>query len=70
MAIVNKDEVKGKFQQAKGKLKDKMGEATGNRQMEAEGEAEHAEGHTRESWGRFKRGISNAVKDVGDAINK
>ena len=69
MAIINKDEIKGKFEQGKGTIKDKVGEVTGNRRIEAEGEAEHAEGETRESWGKFKRGVSNAVDSVGDAIN-
>lgn len=69
MAIFNKDEVKGKFEQGKGTIKDKFGEMTGNRRMEAEGEAEHTKGEARESWGKFKRGVSNAVDSVGDAIN-
>jgi uncharacterized protein YjbJ (UPF0337 family) len=70
MAIVNKDEVKGKWEQAKGAVKDKAGEVTGNDRLEAEGEAEHAGGEVREGWGKFKRGVSNAVDDVADAINK
>jgi uncharacterized protein YjbJ (UPF0337 family) len=69
MAIINQDEIKGKLQQGKGKIKDKVGEMTGNLRMEREGEAENAEGHTRESWGKFKRGVSNAVDSVGDALN-
>jgi len=69
MAIFNNDEVKGKIEKGKGTVKDKLGEATGNRRLEAEGEAEHAKGETRESWGKFKRGVSNAVDSVGDAIN-
>jgi len=68
MAIINNDEIKGKFEKGKGTIKDKVGEMTGNRRLEAEGEAEHAEGETRESWGKFKRGVSNAVDSVGDAI--
>ena len=68
MAMINNDEIKGKFEKGKGKIKDKVGEITGNRQMEAEGEAEHAKGETRETWGKFKRGVSNAVDSVGDAI--
>jgi len=68
MAIINSDEIKGKFEQGKGKVKDKIGEMTGNRRLETEGEAEHAEGETRESWGKFKRGVSNAVDSVGDAV--
>jgi len=68
MAIINNDEIKGKFEQGKGKIKDKIGELTGNRRLEAEGEAEHAKGETRESWGKFKRGVSNTIDSVGDAI--
>jgi len=69
MAIINNDEIKGKFEQGKGTVKNKLGEMTGDRDMEAEGEAEHAKGETRETWGKFKRGVSNAVDSVGDAIS-
>ena len=69
MAIINNDEIKGKFEQGNGTVKNKLGEMTGDRDMEAEGEAEHAKGETRETWGKFKRGVSNAVDSVGDAIS-
>ena len=69
MAIFNNDEVEGKFDQAKGKVKDKVGEFTGDRQMETEGEAENAKGHAKEGWGKVKRGVSNALEGVADAIN-
>lgn len=69
MAIYNKDEVKGKFEQAKGTIKDKFGEVTGNRELEAEGEAERAKGEGQETWGKFKRGVSETVDAAGDAIS-
>ena len=69
MALVNKDEVKGKWEQAKGTIKDKAGELTGNERLEAEGEAQNAGGKVQESWGKVKRNVSNAVEDVADAIN-
>ena len=69
MAIVNKDEVKGKWEQAKGTIKDKAGELTGNERLEAEGEAQNAGGKAQEGWGKVKRNVSNAVEDVADAIN-
>ena len=69
MAIFNKDEVKGKVNQAKGTIKDKAGELTGNRRLEAEGEAEHAKGDVQEVWGETKRKVSNVVEDVADKIN-
>ena len=70
MGILNQDEVKGKIKQATGKIKDKAGELTGNRRLERKGETENAEGHAQEAWGKTKRKVSNAVKDVADAINK
>ena len=69
MALVNKDEVKGKWEQAKGTIKDKAGELTGNERLEAEGEAQNAGGKVQEGWGKVKRNVSNAVEDVADAIN-
>jgi len=70
MAIYNKDEVKGKFEQAKGSVKDKLGEWTDNERLEAEGEAEHAGGKIREGWGTAKRKASDAVEEIADAINE
>lgn len=69
MAMINKDEVKGKWEQTKGTVKDKVGEMTGNDRLEAEGEAQRAGGQAQESWGKFKRGVSEAVDSVGEAIS-
>ena len=69
MAIFNKDEVGGKWEKAKGTVKDKAGELTGNERLEAEGEAQHAGGEVQEGWGKVKRNVSEAVDDVADAIN-
>jgi len=69
MAIPNKDEVKGKWEQVKGAVKDKVGEATNDRDLEAEGEVQRAEGETQETWGKLKRGVSETVDAVGDAIS-
>ncbi len=68
MSTWNKDEVEGKLDQAKGTVKSKIGEVTGDRQTEAEGDAENAEGHTQEAWGKVKRGVGDTVEAVGDAL--
>ena len=70
MSTPNKDEVKGKWEQAKGWVKDKAGEATGNKDLESRGEAERAAGKTQETWGKVKHGVGDAIKDVADAVNK
>jgi uncharacterized protein YjbJ (UPF0337 family) len=69
MSIPNQDEVEGKFEKAKGSIKDTVGGAIGDREMEAEGEAEHADGKARESWGNVKHKVGDAVDAVGDAIS-
>ncbi len=69
MSVPNKDEVEGKWEQAKGWVKDKAGEATGNERLEAEGEAQNAAGHGQESWGKVKSGVGDAVDAVGEAVS-
>jgi uncharacterized protein YjbJ (UPF0337 family) len=69
MSVPNKDEVEGKWEQAKGWVKDKAGEVTNDPDLEAEGEAQNAGGHAQETWGQFKRGVGEAVDAVGDAIS-
>lgn len=69
MSIPNKDELEGKYEQAKGTIKEKVGDLTNDRQLEREGQADQAEGETQETWGKVKRGVSDAVHAVGDAIS-
>lgn len=69
MSIPNHDEVDGKWEQVKGTVKDKVGEVTGDRSLEAEGEMQNAEGETQETWGKFKRGVGDTIDAVGDAIS-
>ncbi len=70
MGIPNKDEIQGKWEQAKGAVKDKLGEVTGNRQLEEEGEAEHAQGEAREGVGEARRKVGETIKDIGDKIGR
>jgi uncharacterized protein YjbJ (UPF0337 family) len=68
MSIPNNDEVEGKYDRTVGTVKDKVGEAIGDRDLEAEGEAQNAEGKGEEAWGKLKRGVGDAVDAVGDAV--
>ena len=69
MALPNKDELEGKWEQTKGSVKEGVGNLTGDRDLEAEGEAEQAGGKAQEGWGSVKRGVGEAVDSVGDAIS-
>ena len=69
MSIPNKNEAEGKWEQAKGWVKDKAGEVTGDRELEAEGEAQRVEGEGQETWGKVERGVGDTVDAIGDAIS-
>lgn len=70
MALPNKDEVEGKFDQAKGSVKENVGRAVGDTEMESEGAADRAGGNIQEGFGTAKRKIGETIKDIGDAINR
>ena len=69
MSVPNKDEAEGKWEQVKGTVKGKVGEVTGDRDLEAEGDAQNAEGATQETWGKLKRGVGDAIDAIGDAVS-
>ena len=68
MGIVNNDEVEGKFDQAKGTVKEEIGRATGDGELESEGIADRAGGNIREGFGTARRKVGEAIEDAGDAI--
>ena len=70
MSIPNKDEVEGKFDQAKGAVKENVGRAIDDRDMEAEGAADRAGGNLQEGFGTAKRKVGDTIKDIGDAISR
>ena len=49
-----KDKIKGKYNQAAGTVKDEIGEATDNEELEAEGELQNVKGHAEEAKGKVK----------------
>jgi uncharacterized protein YjbJ (UPF0337 family) len=70
MGAPNNDEIKGKYEQAKGSIKEGFGRMTGDEKMEAEGSADKVKGDVQEGWGSAKRNVGEAIEDVGDAIKR
>jgi uncharacterized protein YjbJ (UPF0337 family) len=66
----NQDEIAGKVEQFKGKVKRAVGDATDDPNLEAEGAADEASGEIREGFGTVKRKVGETVKDIGDAIKR
>lgn len=48
---MNKDKAKGSFNEAKGKTKEEIGDATGNRKLEAKGKLEKTGGKVQKGFG-------------------
>jgi uncharacterized protein YjbJ (UPF0337 family) len=50
-----RDNAEGKMHQAKGKIKETVGKAVGNRDLEAEGKIENLDGKIQEKVGEVKK---------------
>jgi uncharacterized protein YjbJ (UPF0337 family) len=59
----NEDEVKGKAENLKGRIKEAAGTVTGNKKLEAEGAADRVKGAAREKVGEIERKVNKAVED-------
>jgi len=68
MRLPNKDEVKGKLDQAKGAAKEGAGRVLNDRKLENEGEADRSGGKVQEKFGTARRKIGEAVEDLGDKL--
>jgi uncharacterized protein YjbJ (UPF0337 family) len=62
----NKDEAEGKGNRIKGKVKEKIGEVTGNESLEHEGIFDQAKGKAQEDFGKARRKVNEAVEEVRD----
>jgi uncharacterized protein YjbJ (UPF0337 family) len=66
----NKDEVSGKVDKVKGRVKESVGEMTNDEQLRDEGIEDQAAGEVEEAFGKGRRKVGEAIKDVGDKIGR
>ena len=66
---MNRDEMKGKAEKAKGFVKDKTGELINDPELEAEGEMERARGAVREGFGKAKRKVKEGIEEIADKLD-
>ena len=64
--MIDKDRIKGSAEQAKGKVKEWTGKATGDKKTEAEGKAEHMKGKARNAVGGIGVGDTWQVVSIAD----
>lgn len=67
---MNRDELEGKAEALKGKIKQATGDVTNNPRLHDEGVAEEVAGKTQDAVGRVRRKVGEAVKNVGNAIKR
>ena len=68
--MVNDDELRGKADQVKGRVKDEIGRATGDERLRDEGAADEAAGKVEEGVGKARRKVGEAIEDIGDSIKR
>ena len=66
----NRDEIKGKADQAKGQMKEKLGDLTGNDELRGEGAADDIKGKAEDTFGNARRKVGNALDDLGRKIKR
>jgi uncharacterized protein YjbJ (UPF0337 family) len=67
---MNSDELEGKAEQAKGKVKKAVGDLTDNERLRDEGAADEAAGDVQEGFGRSRRKVGEAIEDIGENIKR
>jgi uncharacterized protein YjbJ (UPF0337 family) len=67
---MNRDELEGKAEALKGKVKQAAGDLTDNEQLREEGIADEAAGDTQDAIGRGRRKAGEFIEDVGKAIKR
>jgi uncharacterized protein YjbJ (UPF0337 family) len=66
----NKDEVRGKVDKAKGRVKESVGELNNDEELRKEGIDDQAAGTVQEGFGKGRRKVGEAVKDLGNKIGR
>lgn len=66
----NQDEIRGKIDEAAGTVKEKIGRASGNPDLEYEGADQRSGGKVESGVGKARRKVSEGLDEVSDKLNK
>ena len=66
----NKDEMKGKADQIKGRIKQGTADLTENERLKNEGEADEVSGKVQEGFGRGRRKVGETIEDIGKDLKR
>src|SRR5687768_12500531 len=61
---MTQDRIEGKGKEFMGGVKEKVGDATDNEELEDEGKADKVEGKAQDTWGKAKETVEEVKRDV------
>jgi uncharacterized protein YjbJ (UPF0337 family) len=67
---MNRDELDGKANKVKGRVKQAAGDLTNDEDLRDEGVADEAAGNLQEGFGKARRKLGDAMKDLGDKVKR
>jgi uncharacterized protein YjbJ (UPF0337 family) len=68
---VNRDDIKGKASDIKGRVKRQAGEWTGDQKLQDEGTLDQAKGKTQNAWGKVKDSAHDLKEEIaGPDVNR
>jgi uncharacterized protein YjbJ (UPF0337 family) len=67
---MNRDELDGKANKVKGRVKQAAGDLTNDENLRDEGVADQAAGNVQEGFGKARRKLGDAMKDLGDKVKR
>jgi len=67
---MNRDELEGRTEQVKGKVKKAVGDLTDDERLHDEGAADEAAGDVQEGYGKARRKVGEAIEDIGENIKR
>jgi len=67
---MNKDELDGKAESVKGKIKRGVGDLTDNDRLRDEGAADEVKGDVQEGFGKARGKVGDAIEDIGKKLKR
>ena len=67
---MNRDELEGKGEKVKGRVKQAAGDLTDDERLHDEGVGDEAAGDVQEGFGKARRKVGEAIEDVGKDIKR
>jgi uncharacterized protein YjbJ (UPF0337 family) len=67
---MNRDEIDGKVETVKGKVKQAVGDLTDDQDLHDEGVVDETAGKTQDAIGQARRKVGETLQDIGKAIKE